>query len=134
MIETLFAIVTAIAVIIITRLLSKHFSAKLIAATLLCSMAFIYVGFSLQDNPVSSIFLEVLVAIIFYFIAIIGYSKNSFLIAYGIMLHGIWDIFHHNGLPVATHIPSFWPFYCAAIDIIWGIYFYYIFKRERQKI
>ena len=98
MIQILSAIATALVIIVITILLSKHFSAKLFAATILCSIAFIYVGFSLKENMVSSIVLEVLVAVVFYFMAIIGYSKHNSLISYGIVLHGIWDITHHNAL------------------------------------
>src|SRR3954462_3275835 len=105
MIQILSAIATALFIILFNMLLSKYFSAKLIAATILCSIAFIYVGFPLKGNTVSSIILEVLVAVVFYLIAIIGYSRQNSLIAYGIVLHGIWDIFHHNAFLIKTDIP-----------------------------
>ena len=98
MIQILSAIATALIIVIITILFSKQFSAKLVAANVLCSIAFIYAGFSLKGNTVSSIVLEVLVALVFYFIAIIGFVRCNSLIAYGIVLHGIWDITHHNAL------------------------------------
>lgn len=128
MIETITGIVTAVVVIIISRLLSKYFSAKLFAATILVAIAFIYVGFSLKDNPVSLITLECGVALIFYFMALTGYARNALLIAWGIILHGVWDIFHHKGFFIATDIPVFWPSYCLTVDIIDGIYFLIIFK------
>ena len=90
MIQILSAIATALIIIMLTILFSKQFSAKLAAVTVLCSIAFIYVGFSLKGNTVSSIVLEVLVALVSYFIAIIGYVRRNSLIAYGIVLHGIW--------------------------------------------
>jgi len=83
MIQILSALATAFIVITFTILLSKYFSAKLIVATVLCSIAFIYVGFSLKGNTVNSIVLEVMVTIVFYFIAIVGYVRNNALIAYG---------------------------------------------------
>jgi hypothetical protein len=58
-------IVTALIIIIFNALLSKHISANLIAATILYSIAFIYVGFSLKENTVGSIVLEVFVAVVF---------------------------------------------------------------------
>src|SRR5689334_14080886 len=116
MTQILSATATALFIIIFTILLSKHFSAKLIAATVLCSIAFIYVGFSLKGNTVSSIVLEVLVAVFFYLIAIIGYTKHNYLIAYGIVLHGIWDISHHHALLIKTDIPNYWPVYCLVTD------------------
>ena len=131
MTQILSAIATALALIILNMLLSKHFSAKLIAATILCSIAFIYVGFSLKGNTVSSIMLEVLVAVVFYFIAIIGYCRHNSLIAYGIVLHGLWDIFHHNALLIKTDIPPYWPVYCLVTDVIIGFYFFIVFKRQK---
>ena len=133
MIQLLSAIATALIVILFTRLLSKHLSARLAAATILCSIAFIYVGFSLKGNPVSSIVLEVMIAVVFYLIAVIGYSKNNYLIAYGIVLHGIWDILHHNASLVKTDIPDYWPLYCLITDIICGVYFFIVFRTKTTK-
>lgn len=132
MIETISGIVTAVVIIIITRILSKYFTNKLFAATILVAIAFIYVGFSLKDNPVSLIILEVAVALILYFTAIIGYTRNNFLIAYGIIFHGIWDILHHKGFFIGTDIPGYWPSFCLIIDLIDGVYFLIIFKRQKS--
>src|SRR6476469_10041790 len=112
MIQLLPAIAITLFVILFTRLLSKHLSSSFAAATSLCSIAFIYVGFSLKGNPASSIVLEILVAIAFYLIAAIGYSKNNYLIAYGIILHGIWDILHHRAAFVKTDVPGYYPLFC----------------------
>jgi hypothetical protein len=133
MIQILSAITTALIVIIFTVLLSKHFSAKLVAATILCSIAFIYVGFSLKGNTIGLVVLEVLIAVVFYLIAVIGYSKNNYLIAYGIVLHGIWDILHHNASLVKTDIPDYWSLYCLITDIICGVYFFIVFRTKTTK-
>jgi uncharacterized protein DUF6010 len=132
MIEIISGIVTAVVVIIISRILSRYFTAKLMATTILVAIAFIYVGFSLMDNPVNLIVLEVLLALLFYFAAIIGYTRNGFAIAYGIIAHGVWDIFHHNGFLIGTHIPGYWPPFCSVVDIIDGLYFLIIFKGQKN--
>jgi len=132
MIETISGIVTAVAVIIISRVLSKYFPAKLFAATILVAIAFIYVGFSLKDNPISLIVLEVVVALLLYFLAIIGYTRSSFALAYGIIFHGVWDICHHNNFLVGTDVPAYWPSFCFVIDIIDGLYFLIIFKSQKN--
>jgi len=134
MIEIISAIVTSVVFILFMPLLKKYFSPQLIASTILCSIAFIYVGYALKENPVNAIILEVAVALIFYFIAVTGYIKNFNLIAYGIMLHGAWDIMHHNGVLIATNIPVYWPTYCSIIDFIWGIYFLIIFKQHKSAL
>ena len=132
MIETISGITAAIVIIILSQVLSKFFTTKLIATTILVAIAFIYVGFSLKDNPVGSIILEVGVALILYFVAIIGYTRNDVLIAYGIMFHGVWDILHHKGFLIGTDIPDYWPSFCLIIDIIDGLYFLIIFKRQKS--
>ena len=132
MIQLLSAIAIALFVIVFDIFLSKHFSTKLIAATALCSIAFIYVGFSLKGNPVSSIVLEILVALVFYLIAVIGYSKNNSLIAYGIVLHGIWDILHHNASFVKTDIPTYYPIFCLIADLLLGAYFFLVLRAKNN--
>ena len=133
MIETIAAILTAVACIIITLVLSKYFTSKLIAATILVAIAFIYVGFSLKDNPINSIILEISIALVFYFMAIIGYTRNSLLIAFGILLHGVWDIFHHKGIPIQTDIPGYWPTFCFIVDIIDGLFFLFLFRAQNRR-
>jgi len=133
MIELISGIITAVVIIVISQTLSKIFTIKLIAATVLVAIAFIYIGFSLKGNPVSSIVLEAGVALIFYFMALIGYIRDGSLIAYGIILHGLWDTFHHNSPFVNTDIPAYWPSFCFIIDIIDGLFFLYIFKSKRGK-
>jgi hypothetical protein len=102
------------------------------AATTLVAIAFIYVGFSLKDNPAGLVVLEVLVALALYFVAMIGYMRNGVAIAYGIIFHGLWDICHHNGFLIGIHIPVYWPPFCLVIDIIDGLYFLIIFKSQRS--
>ena len=132
MIETISGIVTAIMIIVLSRLLSKYFTTKLFAATILVAIAFIYVGFALKDNPASLIILEAVIALTLYFVAIIGYTRNNLLIAYGIIFHGVWDIFHYQGFFIGTEIPDYWPSFCFIIDVIDGVYFLMIFFKSRQ--
>jgi len=130
MIETIAGIIVAVLIIVLSEILSKYFPKKLIAVTILVAIAFIYVGFSLKTNMVGFIILEVSVALFFYFLALTGYTRNESLIAYGIMLHGLWDIIHHQSLMVQTDIPGYWPSFCLVIDIISGFYFYKTFSRR----
>jgi uncharacterized membrane protein HdeD (DUF308 family) len=129
MIETISGVIAAVVLIIVSLILNKYFTTKLIAATILVAIAFIYVGFALKDNALPYTILEIAFAVLLYFMAIIGYSKNTSLIAYGIIIHGVWDIFHHNAGIVKTNIPAYWPSFCFVIDIVYGSYLLYIFKK-----
>ena len=131
MIEALSGVIISIIIIILTRALSAFFSTRLIATTVLVAIAFIYVGFSLQTNLISTIVLETGVALFFYFLALTGYMKNNLLIAYGILLHGVWDVLHHKGL-VATNVPEYWPSFCFVVDVVVGLYFLLVFKARKK--
>lgn len=130
MTETISGIIAAVVIIILVQLLSKYFTVKLFAATTLVAIAFIYVGFSLKDNPVNAVILECVFALALYFLALIGYQKNNLLLAYGIVLHGIWDIIHHNGLIIQTDVPGYWPSFCFIIDVVDGVYFWFVLRKE----
>lgn len=131
MIEAISGMVTATIIIILSRALRSFFSTRLIATTVLVAIAFIYVGFSLQTNLISSIVLETGVALFFYFLALTGYMKNSLLIAYGILLHGVWDVLHHKGL-VASNVPEYWPSFCFVVDVVTGLYFLLVFRARKK--
>ena len=133
MLEIISGIVAAVVIIILSRLLSKYVTYKLIAATILVAIAFIYVGFSLKENPPGSIILEVAMAMLLYFLAIAGYAGNNELLGYGIIFHGVWDILHHNSLVIRTDVPPYWPSFCFIIDIIDGLFFVIIFKNEKKR-
>ena len=133
MIETVSGIITALVIIILSRVLSKYFSVQLFATAILVAIAFIYVGFSLKNNPAELTVLEIMFALALSFFAIIGFTHNSNWIAYGIIIHGLWDIFHHNGFIIETDVPAYWPVFCIVIDIITGVYFLYVFNNQKNK-
>jgi len=133
MLQQLFwGLITALSLMILMPFLKKYLPAKLIAATILVAIAFIYVGFALKENTTSNIVLEVVATLAFYFIAVTGFVKNPKLIAFGIFLHGIWDFIHHLTSEIAVN-PAYWPVYCLTIDIVWSIYFYNIFNKEAKE-
>jgi len=129
MIGIISGVVIAVGMIFLTVVLKKYFTTKLIAAAILVAIAFIYVGFALKDNSIPFILLEISMAIIFFFLAIVGYTKRNALLGYGIILHGLWDILHHNGWFISTDIPVYWPVFCLIIDFIYGVYLVYIFRK-----
>lgn len=132
--EVMSGIVAAVLLIIITAYLNKYFTTRLLAAAILVAIAFIYVGFVLKGNSISLITLEILMAIMFFFLAMIGYKSKPQLLAIGIILHGTWDIFHHKGLIVSTDIPFYWPVFCMTIDVIYGIYLLFLLRKTAQTV
>ena len=131
MTEIISGVFAAVVIMIVSRILSGYFTFRLIAATILVAIAYIYVGFSLKGGSIIIIVIELVAAFVFYFIAIIGYTKNKQLIGYGIILHGLWDILHHNSSYLTTNIPAYWPSFCFIIDLLDGGFFLYILKERK---
>lgn len=134
MIELISGLVTAVILIFLTVILNKYFTTKLIAAGILIAIAFIYVGFALKDNPTPLIILEISMSLMLFFLAVIGYTQSPALLGYGTVFHGIWDILHHNGWFVHTDVPVYWPVFCMTIDLVYGVYLLYIFKKLPARI
>lgn len=128
--QLFWALATAVPVMIVISLMRKIVPAKLFAATALIGMSFIYVGFALDENVAADIVFEVIVALLFYFLAIFGYAREPRLIAFGILLHGFWDSVHHF-TSAAGDSPQYWPVYCGTIDLIWGLYFFSVFRSHK---
>ena len=123
------AIATALAMIVVTNFLSKHIPVRLWGATILCSIAFIYVGFSLKGNPAAIAGMEILVALAFSSMALVGFTVNTQLLGVGIILHGVWDVMHHGSWLLKTDVPEYWPMYCMIVDVIYGVYFLLVSKK-----
>ncbi len=130
MIETIFGLVAAAGMILLTVFLNKYFTPKLLAAATLVAIAFIYVGFALIANTFPAIILECTIAFLFFFCAVIGYSRKPVLLACGILLHGVWDILHYHASIVAIDIPYYWSLFCLSVDLVYGTFLLFIFLRK----
>ena len=85
---------------------------------LLAAIAWIYVGFSLQDGRGSAVAIEGVVAFGFFVAALLGLVYTPYLIAVGFVAHALWDVLHHDGAGgIGTSVPSWYPRFCAVYDI-----------------
>jgi len=86
---------------------------------LLAAIAWIYVGFALQDGRASAVGLEGVVAFVFFAAALLGLVYTPYLIAVGFVAHALWDLLHHEGAGgIGTSLPSWYPRFCAVYDIV----------------
>ena len=93
-------------------------------AILLGAIAWVYVGFSLQDGRGSAIGLEGAVAFVFLAVALFGLASMPYLIAAGFAAHALWDLLHHGGQShIGTSLPPWYPRFCAVYDIVHAVLF-----------
>lgn len=64
---------------------------------------------------------ESILAAVFVVIAAVGFRTNLWIVAAGIVGHGIMDIFHHSFIE-NPGLPTWWPMFCMSIDIVLGAY------------
>lgn len=64
---------------------------------------------------------ESIIATLFVVIAAVGFRTNLWIVAAGIVGHGVMDIFHHLFIE-NPGLPTWWPMFCMSIDIVVGAY------------
>jgi len=78
-----------------------------------------YVLFAAMDASRRTLILEIIVAGVFLLLAIIGYKTNLWLVALGIVGHGVFDLVHHFFIE-NPGVPRWWPGFCLIFDVIFG--------------
>lgn len=88
-------------------------------ALLLAAIAWIYVGFALQDGRGSAMVVESLVAFAFFVTALFGLVHAPYVIAAGFVAHALWDVLHHDSVAgIGTSLPAWYPRFCAVYDVV----------------
>lgn len=97
----------------------KFLEKRLVAALTLAGIAFIYIGFSLNDMP--SLLLSIFGVVVFFALSYFGYKNNFMLIVIGLALHGCWDLIFPF---ISSVVPKGYDIFCLTVDIILAVYFY----------
>ncbi|MDG1519891.1 MAG: hypothetical protein P8Q57_05530 [Yoonia sp.] len=86
-------------------------------AVLLAAIASFYPVFAVQSGDQADIILHLVIFTAFILLAVAGFRRGAYLIAGGLIAHGVFDI----GLMVlGAPGPVWWPAFCAAVDIAAG--------------
>jgi hypothetical protein len=87
----------------------------------LAAIAGVYVGFALVDGRSEAIAVQVPVMFAFIAIAAIGVGRAPRAVAWGYILHALWDAAHHPGW-IATHALDWYPAACFVYDALVGLF------------
>jgi hypothetical protein len=89
----------------------------------LAMIAAIYLGFAFLDGRPAIVILELSVGTVFIVLALLGLWVAPVLIGVGLILHAVWDL-AHRPRGVTTKLPSWYPAFCAAYDVVFaGVFF-----------
>ncbi|MCF6132758.1 DUF6010 family protein [Flavobacterium wongokense] len=106
----------------------KQFNKNYIYALTLAGIGFLYVGYTWTDT--ATVIVTSIQAIVFVLIAYYGLTKNTYILAVGYFLHGLWDILYIFWFDAAL-LPPHYDWFCSSLDFVVGIYL--VLKVLRQK-
>jgi hypothetical protein len=89
-------------------------------AVMLMSVATYDIVFATMTGRSSAILIEVAEASVFIATALIGFRYSMWVVAVGLVGHGVADLTHDSFAP-ASGIPAYWPTFCAAFDVVAGL-------------
>jgi hypothetical protein len=101
--------------------------------TVLIVVASYYVLFAAMGGSGRIIVLEIVVASGFLLFAIVGYKISLWLVAIGLVGHGVFDIFHHLVIE-NPGMPHWWPGFCMACDVVLGGFLMVLLWRRRVAV
>lgn len=88
-------------------------------ATVLIVVASYYALFAVMAGSGRTLLVEILAASVFCVFAVFGFKENLWLVAVGLIGHGIFDFFR-RGLIENPGVPRWWPGFCLAFDVVFG--------------
>ncbi|MCX5660935.1 MAG: hypothetical protein NTW19_14615 [Planctomycetota bacterium] len=84
-------------------------------------IAALYLLFAVMAESTGSLVAEVIPALLFVAMAVIGFRKTPWLVVAGLALHGVFDFFHHAVI-ANPGVPVWWPGWCLSYDVVAAAY------------
>jgi hypothetical protein len=124
----LYALLTGIAIAIFVVILFRRTrleNRKWLYPLLLATFPMYYFYFAIYGADYAALKIEILVGLLFFSLAFIGFKLKSsgalFVLSAGYIGHAVYD-FSHNKFFLNSGAPLWWPEFCAAVDLLIGIY------------
>jgi hypothetical protein len=89
--------------------------------TLLIVFGSYYVLFAILGGSARAIVIESLITGAFAVVATVGFRRNLWLVAAGLVAHGAMDLVHAH-LVTNPGVPVWWPAWCMSYDVVAGAY------------
>jgi hypothetical protein len=89
--------------------------------TVLIVIASYYVLFALMGASGRMLMVELIVAVGFLLVAVIGFKRNLWLVVAALVEHGVFDFVHRLFIE-NPGVPPWWPGFCLTFDVIVGGY------------
>ena len=88
-------------------------------STALIVIAAYYVLFAAMAPSGRILITEIIFACVFLLFAVVGFKTNLWLVAIGLVGHGVFDFVHYLFIE-DPGVPHWWPGFCGTVDVIFG--------------
>jgi hypothetical protein len=112
--------VLGLAVCLALSLLEPRRAVELLALVL-AATASVYIGAALAEGRSDHLVMEVAIFIPVLLAAVAGLWHSTPWLAFGFLLHGAWDFFHHPR-PVGAQVGPNFPPLCITFDAVVGVF------------
>ena len=99
--------------------------------TVLIIVGSYYVLFAVMGGTTRDLIIELIGIAAFVVAAVVGFKFNSWIVAAGLVGHGVFDFFH-AGLVANAGVPVWWPAFCMSYDVGAGICLAWLLWRGRK--
>lgn len=89
-------------------------------STVLIVVATYYILFAVIGGSPHALAAESLAASVFLILAVVGFKRSQWLVAAGLVGHGVFDLVHHLFIQ-NPGVPLWWPGFCLSYDIGAGV-------------
>ncbi len=100
--------------------------------TIMIVIAFYYALFAVMGGSIEVLALESIAIAVFVVTSIAGFKYSLWLVAAALITHGVFDILHSR-IIVNHSVPTWWPQFCLAADVVFGLYLAWLLKTRRIK-
>ncbi len=89
-----------------------------IAALTLTFIAGIYLGFAIVRGSETAFGVELVAAVGYTVIALLGVVYIKWMIPLGLVAHSAWDLAHHHRHAALTDLPKWYVPFCIVVDLV----------------
>jgi len=116
--EYLIGLLLAVVVVVFSALVGLDRERSFYATVLIVNASY-YALFAVMGGSGHTLIVEILAASVFCVFAVFGFKGNFWLVAVGLVGHGIFDFFR-RGFIENPGVPQWWPGFCLAFDVVFG--------------
>jgi len=99
--------------------------------TVLIVIGFLYDLFGVMGGSTHALVAETCVGAGFFLLAWLGFKYSAWLVAAGLVAHGVFDWFHAH-LITNAGVPVWWPQFCMTYDVTAGFVLAWLLWREKR--